>query len=87
MPVLVMKFGGTSVATLDRIRRAAHHLRPAGASLIARHRGSLSRSAALFRELERELVNRAPGNPIGLRHVVGSVSNRHLAQCRQHVLF
>lgn len=23
MPVLVMKFGGTSVATLDRIRRAA----------------------------------------------------------------
>jgi NAD(P)-dependent dehydrogenase (short-subunit alcohol dehydrogenase family) len=23
MPILVMKFGGTSVATLDRIRRAA----------------------------------------------------------------
>ena len=23
MPVLVMKFGGTSVATLDRIKRAA----------------------------------------------------------------
>ena len=56
MPVLVMKFGGTSVATLDRIGvdRFAGVLRNAGAHIFQRRRAEAMRAPGV--PLLREII-------------------------------